>query len=332
MSSNIKELKSLIESYGKLEDLNQQNGQINQDLVDIASKTKLDPEMCSRLFESWALPNSFLFEDNKIQQFNSIREAHKAGRLDSPEGVADVFYKSVFRGVNPTLQFPYILIPLQIEPDPEEFTCTTIPVIYCESKHAIRLNAKNLMRYYKYTETDAKNFMSNLADSPNVRRGFILTNPSKVIFGRAAHVIQSDNVLYSWHYTRDLRSLIKVHNALFSNDHENVLKYLQLGIPSFPLSEWKDMAQERYERITQKSWKELNSRDKQRHLCNFIRHHAWGYDSSWALSPNIHDQIFEKITAMIASQYEDLFEECQNQLSRRNLSMLPPNNTLKTTM
>ncbi|ELP5902850.1 hypothetical protein QTV49_004898 [Vibrio vulnificus] len=195
----------------------------------------------------------------------------------------------------------------------------------------VPLSRKNLVRYYKFPELDAKRFFEAFnqlsykfmlalpVDLPKVDVQVIVQMPKSSLVGMAAFW-GDKNVGTSFDYS-DFDLPVSGRKMELGNHID--WKESPLDIVRLPFSIWVDITKEWLRDEKGIEYSNLSSKAFKRHIVNMIRHCAIGYHNWWKLAPKSqasenHDVAFDLVMRAIWAQYPSLQEEVKNQLNSRS--------------
>ncbi|WP_256385033.1 hypothetical protein [Photobacterium toruni] len=190
------------------------------------------------------------------------------------------------------------------------------------------LNTKNLMKYHKYSQQDAKKMYSVLTFlADGVKPVKILKRPKQLppLQKILSLGLDSDHKYYAWELEHIEEWALYNKEHLSEDENELLLKELDAPLPIKSYSFWLQATKEWYEGSHQDSceWGLLATQTKHRHIVNMIRHNAVGYCQIWRYASDInrsyyHDKAKATILTKILKEFPVLASACLAQLSSNN--------------
>lgn len=186
------------------------------------------------------------------------------------------------------------------------------------------LNTKNLMKYHKYSQQDAKILYSALTFlADGVKPVKILKQPNQLppLQKILSLGIDSEHKYYAWELEHVEEWALYKKEHLSYEENDLLLKELDAPLPITSYSFWLQVTKEWYEDNHQdgSEWGLLPTQAKHRHIVNMIRHNAVGYCQIWRYAADInrsdyHDKAKATILTKILKEFPVLASACLAQL------------------
>ncbi|MCX0443391.1 hypothetical protein [Aeromonas veronii] len=198
-----------------------------------------------------------------------------------------------------------------------------------EKNDLVKLNKKNLMKFYNYSDSDASAFIKNIGMARNngysIREIRILL-PEKtqsLDWLMIASNFNSNGLLVnSWMNLYLMEDNLKYNDETDKNPLEHAMNSMRyIEFVDYELFFWKDVTEDWLKKY-RPHFKDFNSLEKferDRHIVNSIRHNAINYVLSWlALDEELHDAIFCLVNRKIANTFPTLRREAIRQIEERD--------------
>lgn len=278
----------------------------------------LDEEVVDELMY---LPYATIYgKDERPYSPKTLAEAFEIYTFEATSETEKLFYVRLFKGLNKKLPMPVLLTSLRehtYEGYQQQVTCVYSCCMQDESD-IVSFNPKNLMKYLKYTEAEAKLFFKNI-------RGGHSTMKLKMLKSRVAlrdnwnvRVNQHPETYSCWSTPRLIDGLA-LDEKFSDADMDRIVSLAELPIPITDLATWKRVASKRYERTTGNSFDELTKDSQNRHIVNCIRHNSI-YSMIWKrserqISTGAHHIAFDKVCRKIIQTFPSLAKAAREQLN-----------------
>lgn len=237
----------------------------------------------------------------------------------------------LFKGLDKSLSMPVVVRNFDKEHSINTTITTAHATAYLLDGDHVAFSPKNIAKYYKWSEKDAKTFFKNIKASTLFTTSTIirLVKPSAKPYFRNVFVANHSNPpRYMWSFSQDVEERKMVQFDM-SSDYQKTLEITDRPLPTLSLNAWKDVAKKRFERLNPNAnWDNIATADQKRRLVNLIRHNSVSYVESWSYAdPShvkyLHDISFERTLKKIMAAYPYLAEECKRQINTRDIPINP---------
>ncbi|MFJ5377637.1 hypothetical protein ACIPSX_09810 [Pectobacterium sp. CHL-2024] len=194
----------------------------------------------------------------------------------------------------------------------------------------VKINKKNLITYYNYTESDANAFMRNLSflADQGVRVSELLLLKEEAVPTEKWFML---GILFSkkgiradhWINLNIMENNLQYDSGNNLTPEEHAKKNMsEVHFISYDLAFWKEATQWWVNKNNEKlgDLTKLNKKVRDRLIVNTIRHNAINYVFSWIYlkGSDIHDAIFCLINREIANRFPTLRDEAIRQIESRD--------------
>ncbi|EGR2227496.1 hypothetical protein DZF79_04405 [Vibrio parahaemolyticus] len=281
------------------------------------SKHSLDEELVDELqFMTLA---SIYGKDERPYQPTTLNDALSVYQNEAATSQEMEIYKRLFKGVNKSLPLPVTLLGVRsfIYDSPTITGTGSWSVCFAEQEDIVSINPKNLMKFLKYPEADAKALSRNILESGTHRPKMLKTRDS-LRDSWNLRVTKGQTVVSSWRLPTKLTPIM-LNEKLTESDQENIAMLADTPIPCSSLQVWKRIASRRHERLTGELFSGLPLAAQKRHIVNCIRHNSF-YSSIYKeveekISKEAHDLAFDLINRKIIRQFPSLAATARDQLN-----------------
>ena len=266
-----------------------------------------------------------------------------------------VDFSFLFKGVNKKLPMPVLIASLNdyrdlntVDTEGVDFTSEDAeelselvnihftekhPACFVQNDEHVSFNPKNLVRYYWYSQIDAKNFHKSVSAYLRKSVGAVRLIKKASMPKDSYHVALFGNKedkrrTCMWCLPRSEHSfLLDINRGEIVKtkkvSYTDLLEISYFPIPISYLEVWKMVAREWYKKNTNSTapWDELSVSERKRHIVNSIRHNMIGYDIVWRNVRDIreiHDITFDRVIRQIMNAFPWLHDECKRQLDNLN--------------
>ncbi|WBA12605.1 hypothetical protein [Salinivibrio kushneri] len=242
---------------------------------------------------------------------------------------AEKMNKWLGKGINKSNLIPLLFVKFDHDLQEEQVAeGDKIQLCIIGREDLVKMNKKNLIKYYKYSEFEAAAFIKNIgmiSEEGYKIRDIKIAIPMKIKEFRlmiASNYGSSKQLVNSWINFELMEDNLRYYQEsdITPLDHaQHLMKYIDFVDDDIAF--WKEVTQDwlKKHKPQLSEFSTLARFERERHTVNSIRHNAINYVFSWfTLDSDLHDAIFSLVNRKIANTFPTLRSEAIRQIEERD--------------